>query len=264
MWSDLMHMCFPEFGTSTCLENMLAMLVDRAMFLREHNSSARLFQFLEFFAGSGNLSRELLARGFHGAAFDSLFCPDHDVLCSKGMRLYIDAIVSSASKCLAWFAVQCSSFVGLCVSSSRRAFSNDFMGDQSREFIRVGNALMICTAFLLFLCRLCNITTCLEQPLNSCLPKCPAMSSVLQFCQSAKFVTYVGAFGGPSAKPLQIWTSSPAFSHLAKAKPEGLDGGLVAKSDNGSYTGNKYALEQSGVYRPEFGAEVAFIFENYV
>lgn len=263
MWSDLVHMCFPEFGTSTCLENMLAALVDRCMFLREH-ASPRLFQFLEFFAGVGNLSRGLLQRGLHGAAFDVTYSSAHDVLNASGLRLYVDACLSSASKCLAWFAVQCSSFVGLCISNSKRGPENAFMGDQSREFVQVGNSLMIVTAFLLFLCRLCNITTCLEQPLNSCLPKCPAMSSVLQFCRMGKFVTYLGAFGGKSAKPLQIWTSSAAFSHLVKAKPEGLDGGLVTRSENGSYTGNKIALEESGVYPPVFGTEVAFIFDNYV
>eukprot|EP00438_Fugacium_kawagutii_P007466 Skav236410 [mRNA] locus=scaffold7610:13607:14401:- [translate_table: standard] len=263
MWSDLMHMCFPEFEASTPVENMMAALVDRAQFLRER-SSARLFQFIEYFAGKANLSRALLERGFRGAAFDIIFSNEHNALSSVGMRLFIDALVSSASKCLAWFGTQCSSFVGLCVSNSMRGPVNAFLGDRSREFVQVGNSLMICTAFLLFLCRLCGITTCLEQPLNSCMPLCPVLSSVLHFTQSAKIVTYLGAFGGPSAKPIQIWTSSAAFGHLVKAKPEGLDGGLVTKGPNGSYTGNKSALEESGVYPPQFGQEVAFIFENYV
>lgn len=272
MWPDLMKMCYPEFsGSNWSLPAMLTALVDRCCFNRQVHqgqsssvSSAPLFQFLEFFAGSANLSRELLRNGLEGAAFDVLFRPEHDALTSSGCRLFADAIVSSAESCLAWFGTKCSSFVTICVAVSQRSSDNLYMGDQSRAFVQQGNSLMVVTAWLYFLARLCGITCILEQPLNSFLPLTPLMSSVLEFCQSAKVLTYLGAFGHETVKPLQLWSSSSAFSSLNRPKPQGLEGSLVTRSDDGSYTGIKDALVASGVYPRAFAAEVASIFQCQV
>ena len=94
-------MCFPEFNGSS-LEDMMVDIVGTAFFLREEHflfsngwlSSTesgfepgfQLFDFIEFFAGSANLTRELLKK-FHGCAFDILFEEGHDVLSSDGLKL---------------------------------------------------------------------------------------------------------------------------------------------------------------------------------
>ena len=276
MWPGLLRLCFPELNCST-LEDMLVNIVGKGLFLREQHfkfsngwlSSSESgfegfhpFDFIEFFAGSANLSKELL-RKFHGCAFDILFEEGHDALSSGGLKVFILALCLTTEQALVWIATQCSSFVSLCVSVSKRKAQNCWMGDQSREFVLNGNCQMIVSALLYFLSRLLGNVTLLEQPLNSSLPNTPLMASVLTFCSSTKVVTHLGSYGAKTAKPLQVWSSSVTFEDLYRPRPEGLTESLVVKGDNGSFTGKKDALEDSSVYPPAFGAKVASLFERH-
>ena len=276
MWPGLLRMCFPEFNGSS-LEDMMVDIVGTAFFLREEHflfsngwlSSTesgfepgfQLFDFIEFFAGSANLTRELLKK-FHGCAFDILFEEGHDVLSSDGLKLWIESLCLTRDRALVWIATTCSSFISLCISVSKRNAENHWMGDHSRDFVLNGNCQMIVSALMYFLSRLLGNVTLLEQPLNSSLPNTPLMSSVLTFCSSMKVVTYLGSYGGKTAKPLQVWSSSVTFQDLHRPRPEGLTESLVERGQNGSFTGKKAALEESGVYPPAFGAKVASLFEH--
>ena len=63
------------------------------------------FDFIESFAGSANLSKELL-RKFHGCAFDILFEEGHDALSSGGLKLFILALCLTTEQALVWIATQ--------------------------------------------------------------------------------------------------------------------------------------------------------------
>jgi hypothetical protein len=134
------------------------------------------------------------------------------------------------------------------------------MGDNGREFVQVGNCHMIITALIYFLATLLQCATCLEQPLNSCLPNCPLMASVLAFCNAIKVNTHLGSFGAETPKPLQIWTTCLELQDLWRPKPGNLPGTLVSKGPNGAFTGLKEPLQASGIYTRAFGAEVADLF----
>ena len=88
------------------------------------------------------------------------------------------------------------------------------------------------------------------------------MSSVLSFVRANKITTYLGAFGGPTQKPLQIWCTRGAYSQLIRQKPDACDSqvSLVTRNDDGSFTGNKDLLVESGAYTSEFGQHVSKIF----
>ena len=113
---------------------------------------------------------------------------------------------------------------------------------------------------------ICEDMVCLEQPDNSCLHKCPPMRSVLSFVKALRVKTYLGAFAGPTCKPLQIWTNRACFFQLARDCParEQLSGEqLVTRSEDGrSFTGRQDLLEESGTYTPQFGSSVAQTFAS--
>ena len=59
------------------------------------------------------------------------------MLTSQGFRLYMDVVCSLSLDALAWFGIQCSSFVQICVSVSCRGPDNDWVGDEGKEFCQV-------------------------------------------------------------------------------------------------------------------------------
>ena len=50
---------------------------------------------VEFFAGSGNLTKEFMRRKKKCGALDKLCGEHHDVLCPQGIRLWVDALSNS-------------------------------------------------------------------------------------------------------------------------------------------------------------------------
>ena len=125
---------------------------------------------------------------------DILFEEGHGALSSGGLKLFILALCLTTEQALVWIATQCSSFVSLCVSVSKRKAQNCWMGDQSREFVLNGNCQMIVSALIYFLSRLLGNVTLLEQPLNSSLPeysidgKCSDILLINQSCDTLGFV----------------------------------------------------------------------------
>ena len=258
-WTSILQITYPHLAHLR-LSDILLALVDRAYLNRETFDGDGLLDFLEFYGGVGNLSRELLLRHLHGAIFDTMYRPvDHDCL-GQGFRLWLDALCSTCEGALVWLGTQCSSFVALCASVSKRCLENQWMGDNRREFVQVGNSHLVVTALVYFLATLLQCATCLEQPLNSCLPDCPLMASVLTFCNAIKVNTHLGSFGADTPKPLQIWTTCRELQHLWRPKPSNLPGALVSKGPNGAFTGLKEQLVASGIYPRAFGAEVADLF----
>eukprot|EP00435_Cladocopium_sp_Y103_P054690 s2232_g17.t2 len=155
-----------------------------------------MLDFLEFYGGVGNLSRELLLRGLHGALFDTMYRPvDHDCL-GQGFRLWLDALCST---------------VMLCASVSKRCLENHWLGDPGRDLAQVGNCHLIITALVYCLATSLQCATCLEQPLNSCLPDCPLMASHLLFelvAQTGEDSLFIGDWNNepdeePALSPLR-------------------------------------------------------------
>ena len=98
----------------------------------------------------------------------------------------------------------------------------------------------------------------LEQPLSSVLAECLSMKTVLEFSSSRRYVTYMGAFAGPSQKPLQLWSPFPCVSFLQRSKPDMVASEpLVRRHGDQQFTGHKQALAESQEYTCTFGSAVA-------
>ena len=85
-WTSILKIAYPHLA-QLHLSDILLAFVDRAYMNRVTFQCVGLLDFIEFYGGVGNLSRELLLRHLHGAIFDTMYRPvDHDCL-GQGFRL---------------------------------------------------------------------------------------------------------------------------------------------------------------------------------
>ena len=258
LWPKLLGMCYPALACKNLVQ-MLLCLVFRG--LRNQGGNGLKLDFVEIFAGKAWLSHQMLAGGFHGCAFDYVFSQAHDALTSAGLRLYLDAVSCvRPKKGLVWLATQCSSFTVLCRHQSQRMPENQFLGVAGGyAFVHTGNHLAEISSLIYFLCYLLSVWVALEQPLSSCMMETPSLVGVLLFSHSIRVQTYMGAFQGPTVKPLQIRTTWAALGALEREKPwmEQAES-LVTRSASG-FTGRKALLHESQVYTKCFGKAICDI-----
>ncbi len=264
IWPVVLARSFAEL-VGLSLTAMLVAIVLRS-FQNRGRDDAPKFDFVEIFAGVGHLSREMIRAGYVGAAFDINFDPTtQDALQGCGLKLFVDSIGHLKHRGLAWLATQCSSYVVLCRHQSQRLEDNLWLGpsfgEDAADFVKVGNGLMEVSSLLFFLCYLLEVWVVLEQPISSCMPETPSMKGVLFYTQSARYVTYMGSFNGPSTKPLQLFSTWPAMSALVCPRPA-TSGEALVKKHGDQFTGIKELLVQSQAYTPEFGRKVAEICRN--
>ena len=210
------------------------------------------------FSGVGNLTRELLRSGFTGSAFHSEYPTDHNLLDSSGLELALNCLTALRRHALLWLGTPCSSFVVLCRAQSLRSAFNSWLGDESRGFTSIGNALGELSAMLMFVAHCLSIWVVLGQPHSSCI-NMSSMSTVLYFCQAQKYTTYMGQYGGSSMKQLQLWSNWVRITDLQCPRPAAGGGDLLVSRDGDAFTGNKDNLVLSHVYTRSFGRAVARI-----
>ena len=268
-WPIMLGLAYPELqGLSLC--DMILKVVHRAFQNRSHGDPEALgphgfnglMDFIEFCAGSANLSKQLILRGYRGCSFDVLYSGDHDMMSAQGLRLYIDAIVSCVTNSLQWWGTKCSSFVQICSSVTRRSEENGWLGDYSRQCVVDGNIQCEVTSLGIFLGILTGALPLLEQPMTSCMPKTSSLNSIFQFFQFTRTGTYMGSFEGSTVKPLQLWHLPQTFEGMARVRPDPalFSETLASRSANGAYTGKKDLLVNSEFYTPAFGKAVCEIF----
>lgn len=259
-WGELLHRAFPEFArASVGLENMLVLLVlHRRTCLA--STQARPFDFVEYWAGSGVLTKECVRLGLNCCRLDRVYSRDHDCSLASGVRLWLQVLCRVREGGAIWCGTQCSSFLLICLSKSKRRQDNGYFGDVQRQFVQDGNHQMIVTSLLAFVARLLfGLDFILEQPMQSVLPRMQPLRAVLEFLGAVKCSTWLGQFGGESPKPLRLCHTSRKFARLARKRPTvGLASGrLVTRLPGNRFRGASAALKRSQVYPQEFAVAVA-------
>ena len=84
---------------------------------------------------------------------------------------------------------------------------------------------------------------------------CPSLKGVAFFTRAIRYKTFMGAFSGPSEKPLELLSTWFAIKDLEREKPLMFSEPLVTRSESG-FTGRKDVLQQSQVYTQQFGRAV--------
>lgn len=260
VWSAVLSLVFP-WMEQWALEDKLFALVVRGWHHRKAGRAS--LDYIEFFCGQGNLSREAISANLKGVSLDVALAADHDALQPEGLELMLLALAATKPQALVWHGTPCSSFTVMCRSVSKRCSHNEFglLGDQSRPFVQIGNALADVSALTFFLAHLLNCIATLEQPASSVMLCTPSLHGVLKFTASHRIQTYHGCFGGSTMKPLQLASTSDMILDLRRSRPSpscfSPDFQLAKRSADGQgFTGDKSRLEESQVYSRQFGKAV--------
>ena len=151
----------------------------------------------------------------------------------------------------------------MCMSLHQRRASNCFRGDESFEFVRKANEQMAVVALMLFLANMSGVIGTLEQSGSSSMHKAPPMSTVLAYIGATRITTSHGAFGGATAKILQLFSSAKLLVTMMRRKvPKRLKVKASCKptlvTRNGKkFTGKPGAMKNSQHYTPAYGQAFA-------
>ena len=260
VWNAVLSLVYP-WMEQWVLEDKLFALVVRGWHHRKAGRAS--LDYIEFFCGWGNLSREAISANLKGVSLDVALSACHDALQPEGLELMLLALAATKPQALVWHGTPCSSFTVMCRSVSKRCSHNEFgfLGDQSKTFVQIGNALADVSALTYFLSHLLNCIGALEQPGSSVMPCTPSLHGVLTFTASHKIQTYHGCFGGSTMKPLQPVSTSDMILDLRRSRPSpswfSPECELAKRSADGQgFTGDKRRLEESQVYSRHFGGAV--------
>ena len=219
-WPALIVAAMPDLRCSP--DRLDLMLESIAMMcLRNRGAGNAKHDFVEYSAGSGMVTLQNLIAGFHGVGLDKIYDRSQDNTTGPGLRLWINEFSLTKVGAFVWFGTQCSSYTALCKNNSQRGAANLFLGDESKEFVKTGNTQMTITALLMLVSFLVENLAVLEQSAGSTMPKTPPLNVVLKFANAKRVVTWHGAFGAATAKPLQIWSNSAIIEKLRREKPVG-------------------------------------------
>jgi hypothetical protein len=263
-WQALLEAAYPELiGKS--VQTMLLLFVART--LRNRSVlTPKLRKCIEYFAGDSELMKAHLEMGFSECTrWDKVFSELHDVEKNSALRMWLDDLGLSAVGCLTWLGTQCSSFLVVCMAQSQRKLRNLYRGDEGRPFVEKGNRLLGITSLIWFLSCLQDGHPALEQPANSVLPKAEPLASVLSFTGANKTMTWLGAFGGSSPKPLQIWHIAKEYSELRRPRPDSnetpdkLYSVAVGPGGQKRFSGKKRLMKESQAYTCNFARAVAAV-----
>ena len=104
LWPQLLILAYPHLEACSNGVDVLVSVAERALANFVNCCEDEMLQFVEFCAGKAQLSREMIRRGFHkGASLDILYRQNHDMMTAKGIRTWMDMLVSSRKNSLHWF-----------------------------------------------------------------------------------------------------------------------------------------------------------------
>ena len=106
-WGHLLDMLYPGLTSITDLALKLSLICEKA-FANRLFPPSHMCQFLEFRAGSANLTRSLLQAGFDGSGFDWSLSEAHNCLCRNDLKLWMDMLMSVCRDGLVWLGPPCS------------------------------------------------------------------------------------------------------------------------------------------------------------
>jgi hypothetical protein len=257
---------FPEYSGLSVEEISLQLLCACVLVRRaavDWPNSRKLSGFLEFFAGDGNLSSAMEGAGVLTKAFDVRYTTPEaemqNLLTARGLRYALVSIIFTTKEVDVWAGIVCSSWVWVSRGTTKRGKDATMIwGDERIPSVTLGNGLAIRVVGLCLLTSTTDGRWCVEQPISSLLWWFPPFARLLSFVKAKKTVTFLGAFGAESQKPVTLMHTSEWVHLLKRPRPLGTFSlQLVRKDAQGRVTGNKAALKGSQSYPPQFGQAAA-------
>ena len=235
-------------------------------------SSARDLDFIEWFAGIGNIHAAMELAGYASVKCDIDFDREaHDVICKEGMLHSCQLVRRLRRGGLETLGTVCSSWVFMSRSSTGR-YEFAPLGVLPRSAVVEGANRMV--AFMSLIMLWSTALSCsfiLEQPATSIMYLHPRMQQVAAWFGDSwsEVRTYMGAFGAPTPKPTILYSGHRYVKSLArtltKEQKKGLDPDVEMSTRDemtGAVTGGK-DLKKSQAYPVEYGQAVQAAFSRH-
>ena len=258
---------FPEYRLLG-YEDLQAFLFHEAMLTRlvQFHYAFKRYDFFEGMAGSGELTKALIAAGQRVISYDKTYGPTHDLTTVKGLRKWVVAMRfiqvphrGFVRPGAAWFSPDCTSWIWDCRSRSRRSRANTY-GDLAVPMVIDGNTCAERIAVLGLLLAVWDRTFTIEQPTTSILFDHPPIAQLM--LATGATVVIASKFAG--SQPLKLFGSSKWTASLRR--------GMIAIEDSltehspavtdGRTTGRAEQLSKSQHYSPEFASVIAAAFQS--
>ena len=214
--------------------------------------------FVEVFAGQGNMTKAFLALGMAAEQFETLEGPGQDLTTLNGLCAVIIMVLRVKEGGLVWLAPPCNLFSWMSSSVHKRSKLNP-RGNLSLPTVRRSNKIARIAAGLVRLAHALKVRVAVENPRNSGLFRYHPMKKALQMCRAEKNLTWLGPFGCPIPKPLELHGNARFLPRLVRSKPCMMDFNADDYYDvslTGEVTG-KRKLQETAVYPVAFGQAVA-------
>jgi len=214
---------------------------------------------LELFSGLRAITNSASDMGMIAYGYDKEDGPSlaNNILSDQGYKKALKLVCSIKPGGFLWAAPECSSWIWVSRSGSgRSSYLPD--GDITIPRIDKANRMVSRVVSLMLLAWSRHVHIFLEQPISSVMnfisPLKEFIASCLLFCT----VTYLGAFGAKTMKPLNIWSTAKEVMGLKRPRPKS-EKRLVKKKDGRTY-GKAKDLHDSSAYPLLFGRAVAEIY----
>ena len=217
----------------------------------------RDLDFLEVFAGMGNMTKAFIAMGMMAEQFEKVHGQGQDLTTVDGLCAVIILVLRVKEGGLVWLAPPCNMFSWMSSSVHKRTKLNPG-GNTQLASVRRSNTITRVAAGLVRLAYALKVRVAVENPHNSGLFRYRPMKKALEICRAQKVLTWLGAFGCPIPKPLDIWGNARFLPRLVRTKPD-----IVYDPEpfyevtiTGDVNG-KRKLQETAVYPLAFGEAVA-------
>ena len=249
----LLQAAFPELSDND-LPGIVNQMVAWVMQIRCKNPIG--FQMMEGFCGQAHITKSCRKQGIFAVGLDVVHGDQFDVKTPQGCRRWLTTLFFCADGADQWHGVTCKSFVWLTRYVTKRSIDRP-LGNEAIGIVQDGNELAVLVTFHVMLGALVRVDPILEQPQTSVLHLLPTVKRVFALLQVRKTITYLGAFGSPTKKPLKLYHVKTWPRHLTRPKPVGKRQQLATKNKSGGCNGDRKMLLFSSAYPIAFGEAVA-------
>lgn len=221
---------------------------------------------VEVFSGRGQLAAAFRDGNYQVATFDIVDNPQQDATTLQGIFYLIILILRVVPGGLVWLAPPCQLWTFMASSVHKRTRSAP-AGDTSNTKVREANQIARVVAAVILLAHSRGARVFVEQPRGSHLFRYKYVARAFHHIALSqrrrapwrRVITYMGAFGGPLVKPLEIWTTARFGQRLARLAPEPPP--EMQRSQYYTVVGSKSVtgkkkLAESGHYTRAFGEAV--------
>ena len=164
---------------------------------------------VEYFAGCQRLSMALRDAGLkHVVSYDIKYDQRAMDLCSTvGYATALLLLLNIACGGIAWFAPVCSSWIWLALGSTKRRAENQWLGNQGREEVVMGNLMNVRIATMIRIAHFRGVKWFIEQPLRTYFFETPIMRETLRTIGFCRAFCWLGSWGHSMHKPSVFYAS---------------------------------------------------------